>query len=139
VFHRIMVPMDLTNRNIPALEIAMKMALQNRASVTLLHVIETLEDSSFDEFNKFYQRLEKQARDKLNRLAEEFVEKGVVIHEEVIYGKRAEEIVKHALEHQIDLIVMTSHKIDLKNPAQGWGSISYKVGILSQCPVLLVK
>jgi nucleotide-binding universal stress UspA family protein len=139
VFHRIMVPIDLTNRNIPALEIAIKMALQNRASVTLLHVIETLEDSSFDEFNKFYQRLEKQARDKLNRLAEEFAEKGVVIHQEVIYGKRAEEIVKHAMEHQIDLIVLTSHKIDLNNPTQGWGSISYKVGILSQCPVLLVK
>jgi nucleotide-binding universal stress UspA family protein len=139
VFHRIMVPLDLTNRNIPALEIAMKMALQNRASVTLLHVIETLEDSSFDEFNKFYQRLERQARDKLTRLAEEFVEKGVVIHQEVIYGKRAEEIIKHAMEHQIDLIVLTSHKIDLQSPTQGWGSISYKVGILSQCPVLLVK
>jgi nucleotide-binding universal stress UspA family protein len=139
VFHRIMVPVDLTNRNIPALEIAMKIALQNRASVTLLHVVETLESSSFDEFNKFYQRLEKLARDKLERLAEEFVAKGVVVHQEVIYGKRAEQIVKHAMEHQIDLIVLTSHKIDLNNPTRGWGSISYKVGILSQCPVLLVK
>jgi nucleotide-binding universal stress UspA family protein len=139
VFHRIMVPVDLTNRNIPALEIAMKIALQNRASVTLLHVVETLEASSFDEFNKFYQKLEKLARDKLDRLAEEFVEKGVVVHQEVIYGKRAEQIVKHGMEHQIDLIVLTSHKIDLNNPTQGWGSISYKVGILSQCPVLLVK
>jgi nucleotide-binding universal stress UspA family protein len=139
MFRRIMVPVDLTNRNIPALQITTKLALQNRASITLLHVIETLEGSSFEEFNKFYKTLEKHARDKLEGLAEECVSQGVVVHQEVLYGKRAEQIVQFAMDHQIDLIVLTSHKIDLKNPSQGWGSISYKVGILSQCPVLLVK
>jgi universal stress protein A len=134
-----MVPVDLTNKNIPALQITIKLALQNRASITLLHVIETLEGSSFEEFNKFYKTLEKHARDKLEGLAEECVSQGVVVHQEVLYGKRTEQIVQFAMDHQIDLIVLTSHKIDLKNPSQGWGSISYKVGILSQCPVLLVK
>jgi nucleotide-binding universal stress UspA family protein len=139
VFHRIMVPVDLTNRNIPAIQIATKLALQNHASMTLLHVIETLEGSSFDEFNKFYKALERHARDKLEGLAEECVSQGVVVHQEILYGKRAEQIVQFAMDHQIDLIVLSSHKIDLESPAQGWGSISYKVGILSQCPVLLVK
>ncbi len=139
MFHRIMVPVDLTNRNIPALQIAIKLALQNRASVTVLHVIETFEGGSFDEFNKFYKALEKHARDKLEGLTEQFVSQGVVVHQEILYGKRAEQIVQFAMEHQIDLIVLTSHKIDLNSPTQGWGSISYKVGILSQCPVLLVK
>jgi nucleotide-binding universal stress UspA family protein len=139
VFHRIMVPVDLTNRNIPALQIAIKLALQNRASITLLHVIETIEGSSFEEFKRFYQTLEKHARDKLEGFAEEFASQGVVVHQEILYGRRAEQIVGYAMDHQIDLIVLTSHKIDLNNPTQGWGSISYKVGILSQCPVLLVK
>jgi nucleotide-binding universal stress UspA family protein len=139
VFHRIMVPVDLTNRNIPALQIAAKLALQNHARITLVHVIETLEGDTFEEFGKFYKRLEKQSRDKLEGLAEGLVSQGVAVHQEVLYGRRAEQLVQFAIEHQIDLIVLTSHKIDLKSPAQGWGSISYKVGILSQCPVLLVK
>jgi universal stress protein A len=134
-----MVPVDLTNRNIPALDIAIRMALQNHASVTLLHVIEQLEDSTLDELKAFYARLEKQARDKLSSMAAEFIEKGLAVHQVILYGKRAEEIIHHAMDHQIDLIIMSSHKIDLENPTQGWGSISYKVGILSQCPVLLVK
>jgi len=41
--------------------------------------------------------------------------------------------------NRVDLIVLTSHKIDLAHPAEGWGTTSYKVGILCQCPVLLVK
>ena len=139
MFHRIMVPVDLTNRNIPALQIAMKLARQNHARVTLVHVIATLEGESIEEFSSFYKKLERQAWDKLEGLAEDLVSQGVVVHQEVLFGRRAEQIVHFAMEHQMDLIVLSSHKIDLKNPAQGWGSISYKVGILSQCPVLLVK
>ena len=51
----------------------------------------------------------------------------------------AREIVKQAVANRVDLIVLTSHKIDLAHPAEGWGTTSYKVGILCQCPVLLVK
>ena len=59
--------------------------------------------------------------------------------EEVIFGDRAHEIVRYAMERGVDLIVLSSHRIDLGNPSAGWGTVSYKVGILSQCPVLLVK
>jgi nucleotide-binding universal stress UspA family protein len=139
VFHRIVVPVDLSNRNIPALEVAIKLALHNRARVTLLHVIEMLEDSTFEELAEFYHRLEKQARDKMKRLADELIAHRLDVHQDILYGKRAEQIISYSVEHQIDLIVLSSHKIDLKYPGEGWGTISYKVGILSQCPVLLVK
>jgi hypothetical protein len=43
------------------------------------------------------------------------------------------------MEAGIDLIVLNSHRIDLKNPGAGWGTWSYKIGILSQRPVLPVK
>ena len=34
---------------------------------------------------------------------------------------------------------MSSHKLPLRRGGENWGTISYKVGILSRCPVLLVK
>ena len=42
-------------------------------------------------------------------------------------------------QHQVDLTIMKSHKVDLEDRSHGWGTISYKVSILAQCPVLLVK
>lgn len=139
MFQRIMVPVDLTDKNIRALDIAIQIALQNRARIILLHIIETIPDLTFDELQEFYRKLEKKAISKMNALAEKLVEKGVIVDQRVQYGNRAEEIVKYAAEHQVDLIVLTSHTVDLENPSQGWGTISYKVGILAQCPILLVK
>ena len=42
-------------------------------------------------------------------------------------------------ENDVDLIILGSQKIDPARPGQGWGTTSYKVGILCRCPVLLVK
>jgi universal stress protein A len=55
-------------------------------------------------------------------------------------GNRVAEILRFAQENKIDLIVMSSHKLPVRRPTvESWGTISYKVGILSRCPVLLVK
>jgi hypothetical protein len=43
------------------------------------------------------------------------------------------------MESAADLIVLATHAIDLSNPITGWGSVSYQISILSQCPVLLLK
>jgi hypothetical protein len=59
--------------------------------------------------------------------------------EKVIFGSRAHEIVRYAVETGVDLIVLSSHRLDPQNPSVGWGTVSYKVGILSKYPVLLVK
>jgi universal stress protein A len=139
MFERIMVPVDLSDKNLTALEIAAKMALRDQASVILLHVIERIEHIPFEELKDFYERLEKSAKEKMSALAEKLLEKSIPTTEEIIYGKRVEEIVKYAIDHRIDLIILSSHKIDIARPSQGWGSISYKVALLSQCPVLLVK
>ena len=56
-----------------------------------------------------------------------------------MYGKRAEQIVDFAAAHAVDLIVLASHRVNPTMVNRDWGSISYKVGILAQCPVLLVK
>jgi nucleotide-binding universal stress UspA family protein len=57
----------------------------------------------------------------------------------VVYGRRAEEIVKYASANNVDLIVLASHRVNPSMVNRDWGTISYKVGILAQCPVLLVK
>ena len=84
-------------------------------------------------------RIEQAARDHLAKLGRYFEELLVRRREEVIFGDRAHEIVRYATETGVELIVLSSHRIDLGNPSAGWGTVSYKVGILSQCPVLLVK
>ena len=43
------------------------------------------------------------------------------------------------VEAETDLIVLGSHTIEPGNAARGWGTTSYKVGLLCRCPVLLVK
>jgi nucleotide-binding universal stress UspA family protein len=139
VFKNILIPVDLTDVHQPALEIAARLAQANDGAVTLLHVVEMISEVWATEDRAFYTRLEQTARDHLARLGHALEERGVPRREEVVFGHRAPEIVRYAAEIGADLIVLTSHRIDLEHPAAGWGTVSYKVGILAQCPVLLVK
>jgi nucleotide-binding universal stress UspA family protein len=139
VFKKILVPVDLTDAHQPALDIATDLAKESAGEVTLLHVIEVIAEVWEVEDRDFYDRLEQKARDHLARLGHYLGERAVPRRAEVVFGSRAPEIVRYAVEAGIDLIVLKSHRIDLQNSAAGWGTVSYKVGILAQCPVLLVK
>jgi nucleotide-binding universal stress UspA family protein len=133
------MPVDLTDRHRQALAIAARLASESTGEVTLLHVIEVIPGIWPREERAFYNRIEQAARDHLAKLGRDLEERHVPRREEVIFGNRAPEIVRYAVEMGVDLIVLSSHRIDLQNPSAGWGTVSYKVGILSQCPVLLVK
>jgi len=139
MFKHILVPTDLTEKSQQALAIAVKIALHDQSKITLLHVIETIEDSEDNEFSDFYQKLTKRARRMMERMLDFVENESLSVDKEILYGKRLAEIIRYSNDKEIDLIVVSSHKIDKDNLNQGWGTISYKVGILSQCPVLLVK
>jgi nucleotide-binding universal stress UspA family protein len=139
MFKKILIPVDLTDMHQPALDISARLAKENDGEVTLLHVVEVIAEVCAEEDRDFYNRLEQTARDHLARLGHALEARGVRRREEVVFGHRAPEIVRYAAEVGADLIVLKSHRIDLKNPSAGWGTMSYKVGILAQCPVLLVK
>jgi len=139
MFKHILVPTDLTEKSLQALEIAIKMAHHDGGKVTLMHVIEVIEDTDCDEFNDFYKKLERRAQKKMEKMITNQGIEAVSIEKEITYGKRISSIIAYAVDHSIDLIVLASHKLDMENAAQGWGTISYKVGILSHCPVMLVK
>jgi len=138
-FKRILVPVDLTRKSKPALEVALKLAIQNDALVTLLHVIERVDHITSKEMDVFYKKLEKKARHRMNTCAKLFHDEGMKVDQMITYGKRTREIVKFAMNKKIDLIVLSSHRVDPDEPRPNFGTISYAVGILSQCPVLLVK
>jgi nucleotide-binding universal stress UspA family protein len=138
MFDHIVVPLDLSQRNKHALATARALAERLGARVTLLHVVQKLARVPVGDMRAFYQRLTAMSERRLNRAAQEFAEAGIRVRIEVCIGNPASEIVRRTRGGRADLIVMASHRIDPKHPT-GWGTTSYKVGILSQCAILLVK
>ncbi len=139
MFKHILIPTDFTEKSLRAVEIAMQMAFQDMCKITLLHVIETIEGAEGDEFTEFYEKLRTHSQERLTELVKRFVSRDLLIQTEILYGNRANEIVRFAHENDIDLIVLSSHRIDATGEALGFGTISYKVGILAHCPVMMVK
>ena len=138
-FRHILIPSDLTDRTEAALAMAGKLALPSDSRITLLHVIETIDGLKSKELKSFYGRLERKARATLASFAGNTPAGYPRIEPAVAYGRRAEQIVEFAGSQAVDLIVLTSHRVDPSMVNRDWGSISYKVSILAQCPVLLVK
>jgi nucleotide-binding universal stress UspA family protein len=138
VFRRILVPVDLTDKNRQAVEWAGRLAEWGDALVTLLHVIEPL-DLPFEELEDFYEELEGRAADAMQVMAEALLEAGVAHRQQVVYGDRARQIVDFATSNDIDLIVLSSHRQDLDEPTRNLGTLSHKVAILAQTPVLLIR
>lgn len=140
MFKYILVPADFSEQSQHALEIAVQMALLPEAGhVVVLHIIEEMQHTEFEEFADFYKKLEQQAMDNMTSLITPYQGGKVNVHSVIVYGNRVQEILRFVTEHEIDLIVMNSHKVNMEEPGRGWGTISYKVGILAPCPVMLVK
>ena len=139
MFNSILIPTDFSGKDSHAIDIARELCSPDNGRITLLHVIEIIANTTLEEFDDFYRELEDRALKHLTRLANSHEKDLFTIDNRITYGNRAQEILRFAEENAIDLIIMTSHKIDIEDRAQGWGTISYKVGILSQCPVMLVK
>jgi hypothetical protein len=59
--------------------------------------------------------------------------------EQIVFGDRAQEIIRHATQSGTSVIVLTSRRVDMTHPGAGWGALSFKLSLLSQCPILLVK
>ena len=139
MFARILVPIDLSDRNARPLKLALTLARQARGTVTLFHVVQQVPRLTPGEMRAFYDRLVTTSRRKLARAAKPFAGKGIAVRSEVCIGEPAREIVRAAASGRADLIVMGSHRVNPRRRGAGWGTTSYKVGILCRCPILLVK
>ena len=139
MFKNIIVPIDLSGRNTRALAAAVTLAEQSHARVTLLHVIHRVPHLSPRELAGFYRRLTATARRRVDQAARPFATRGVAVRTQVLIGEPAGEIVAAAGRLRADLILMGSHRVGVGRPGRGWGTTSYKVGLLCRCAVLLVK
>lgn len=137
-FQHLLVPVDFTEKTRTALDIAFEIAVQNKARVTLLHVVEAIEGDD-PELRTFIDRLKQRAESDLAVRVQRFIDAGVTADCKVRYGRRLQEIVQDVRDRKIDLIVMSSHPIDSADPLRSWGTISYQVSVLCDCPILLVK
>ena len=39
----------------------------------------------------------------------------------------------------MDLVILSSHRVDRDHPALGLGTLSYRIAIVVRCPVMLVN
>ncbi|MCX5826734.1 MAG: universal stress protein [Deltaproteobacteria bacterium] len=139
MFRQILVPTDFSKKHINPLETATDLAKKYKSTIHLLHVVEIIPNTTFTEYKNFYNNLEKKAQKQMSLLMSSYQGKFVQILPHISYGNRVQEILKFIKEHKIDLIIMNSHKVELENPIHSWGTISYKVALLSESPVMLVK
>lgn len=133
-----MVPIDFSDKNTAALTTALQLAQESQAIVTLMHVVESIEYSDDEEITEFYEKLKKRSASKLAEKAAEFESHGIEVHYDTLVGKPAVAAVRYGMENNVDLIVLSSHRIN-REEGTGWGSTSYQISILCQCAVLLVK
>src|SRR5260370_32395195 len=122
MFRKILLPVDFSAKNQPAIDVALELAQSAGgdpraesiapAEVDLLHVVETIEHIDFSEMEDFYRKLEARAAAQLAVLAERFGGAGVRARQDVLFGRRAETILKHAAELGSDLIVLSSFVVD---------------------------
>jgi|SRR6516165_7683382 nucleotide-binding universal stress UspA family protein len=139
MFQTILVPLDMTFKHRRALDMAAELARQKGGEVVLLHVIELLHGMPRTEEKEFYDRLETAATEHLEKHLIGLKEHGIPCRKEIVFGVRAVEVLRLARSLKADLIVLTAPRIDPDHPEDGWGSLSFKLGIFASCPVLLVK
>ncbi|MEJ7595672.1 MAG: universal stress protein [Planctomycetaceae bacterium] len=141
-FRHILVPIDSTARSSAAVDIAFELAVQNNATTSLLHVVQSIDsggDSPDEETTEFYDHIRERAESEMERMSQRFLDANIACEVKVRIGDRLHEIVEFAGQHQVDLIVMSSHRIDPNHLAETWGTLSYKVSVICECPILLVK
>lgn len=138
-FRHILIPLDFSEKNQAALDVGFELAVSNQARVTLLHVIETIDLPDDPEVEQFVNHLRQRADRELEFRAQRFADAKVTVDWKIRIGKRSQEIVAYEVEHDIDLIVLSSHPVDPQVPGGGLATLSYQVAILARCPVLLVK
>ena len=139
MFKKLLLPLDFTDKHQSVLDAAAELAQQNGGDVTVLHVIEVIPGLSVEEERRFFNHLERSAERHLQNHVKALTERRIPSQQKVLIGNRAYGIVAFATEIGADLILLTAPWFDPEKPTTGWGSLSYKVGVLSRCPVLLVK
>ena len=139
LFQHILVPVDFSEKNLSAIDVARRIARQGGARVTLLHVIEFIDFPDDDEIASFYDKLRAHSEQEMDKLLALFDGEAFDVGVETIVNHRSKGIALYAAENDVDLIVMSSHPFDPNRPTEGLGTISYQVSALCRCSIMLIK
>jgi universal stress protein A len=139
MFDNILVPVDLSDKSLSAVRKAVEIANIDKAAITLLHVIETIQGIEFEELEEFYQELDAKATKVMAQWCTEAEADNLRLESLVIYGRRAAEVLRVAAERDCDLIIVTSHRVDAEHPGGGLGTISHQIALLADCSVMLIR
>ncbi len=137
-FRHIFVPVDISDKNLPVLDVAFELAVQNRSSVTLLHVIEAIR-SNDDEFDTLDEPVQRLAETELETLTQRFVDAGVPVEWKTRQGERVPEIVRFASERNVDLVVLGTHRAGEECLEEETETLNQQISDGCRCPILLVK
>ena len=147
----IIVTDDGTDVSDKALEIACEIAGPCGACITLLHVIEHIEDPESMIFGNDKELIEKaklmnlrpsmentwqkRAQEKIKKLREQNLQSD----SKCLTGDIAEKILEYAHSKKVDMIVMgSSNRLKGISKIKALGSITRKVSELADCPVLII-
>lgn len=141
----ILLPTDLSATSLAASDYAIELALQYKAKIHLLHVLEKtppiLAIRSLDlSQEKILKSFEEEGKKLLaNAVKKIRKDKSIDVEIEPVLkkGNDYEEIVKYSKEHKIDLIVIATHgRTGLLHTLLG--SVAEKVIRYAKCPVLVI-
>jgi nucleotide-binding universal stress UspA family protein len=143
-FRHILCPVDFSDSSLGALELAINLAEEADAQLTVLHVEEmspalNQEPAAIDvDFSRMRETAAADVGRRLHALIPEQARTFCTVDTAVVHGRAYREILRQAAERQSDLIVMGVHgrgALDLLM----FGSTTHHVIRASGCPVLIVR
>jgi universal stress protein A len=140
-FRKILCPVDFDDNSMAALEIGCKVAVQNEASLCLIHVVKVPADSTEmpPEALKPYPVWEREAKLKLDRIASERIPSVIRGGTFTRTGFPAGQVTAATEDLDVDLIVMATHGHSRSAVKHLFlGSVAERVVRSSLCPVLVV-
>lgn len=138
---RILVPTDFSEPGRKALQYAVEFADRYGAAVDLMHVVEAIPAGammSYQPLEELRTSMRTAAEDELEKLHSVWSEYSFPVNKVVIDGHPFVEIVRHARQNDVDLIIMGTH-------GRGaiahmlLGSVTEKTIRKAPCPVLTVR
>lgn len=138
----ILVPLDFSDCALRALDYAVTLGRQVQASVTLLHVVQSLPPTATGAVPSWLTTHLALLEDELRRHLEDYRQRvaaaGLAVEVILSHGVPVQEVLAIATAQQIDLIVIGSHgRTGL--PHTLLGSMAEKIMRLAPCPVLVVR
>jgi nucleotide-binding universal stress UspA family protein len=139
----ILVPVDFSENSSKIAAVAVYMAEKFKARLTVVYVVESLQD--YEGFaiphislEQFKEGLQKSAQDKMDDFVEEHLPLSLNYDTKVVIGDVAATINSIAKKGEMDMIVMGTHGYKgLKHAL--FGSVADKVVKTAPCPVLTVN